>query len=92
MLRVKPNDKAWDTPWIGTSKEYWSRRLFLATAFLPPCTAAYLIFVGLGDSFGWELRAVLAIGAFVVVGAPVAGIVLLWRNLSAPSDSSVPTA
>jgi hypothetical protein len=80
-LRAKPDDKAWDTPWIGLSSECWSQRLFLATALLPSCTAAYLIFYGLGRSFGWEFRFLLAIAAFILVGLPIAGIVLSWRKI-----------
>ncbi|GEM_PF-5450298 len=80
-LRIKPDDKAWDTPWIGTSSEPLSQGLFLATALLPCCTAAYLIFHGLDRSFDWESRLLLAIAAFVLVGLPVAGIVLSWRKI-----------
>jgi hypothetical protein len=84
-LRAKPDDKAWNTPWIGTSSECWSQGLFLATALLPSCTAAYLIFYGLGRS-GWELRLLLAITAFILVGLPSAGIILSWRSIQ-PGDS-----
>ena len=80
-LRAKPDDKAWDTPWIGTSSERCSQGLFLATALLPSCTAAYLIFYGLGRSFGWEFRLLLATALFILVGLPVAGIVLWWRKI-----------
>jgi hypothetical protein len=83
-FRVKPDDKAWDTPWIGTSSERWSQRLFLATTLLPSCTAAYLIFYGLGRSFGWEFRLLLAIVAFILVGVPIAGILLSWRRIQRP--------
>src|SRR5262249_43744902 len=55
-LRVKPGDKAWDVPWIGSSTEYWSRNLFVATCFLPSCTEAYLMFYGLDRSFSWQFR------------------------------------
>lgn len=80
-LRAKPDDKAWQVPWIGTSNEYWSQILFLATTLLPSCTAAYLIFYGVGRSFGLESRVSLAFVAFVLVGLPTAGTVFLWRQI-----------
>jgi hypothetical protein len=80
-LRAKPDDKAWDTPWIATSSEPWSRGLFLATTLLPPCTAACLIFYGLDRSFGWEFRFLLATVSLILVGLPIVGIVLSWRKI-----------
>ncbi len=79
-LRAKPDDKAWDSPWLGTSTEYSSQKLFLATIILPACTAAYLIYNGLGRSFGWELRVPLTVAAFVAVSLPTVGVFFLWRG------------
>jgi hypothetical protein len=83
--RVRLDDKAWDTPWIGTSREPWSQGLFFVTLLIPPCVAAYLIFYGLGRAFGLELRVLLAFAAFVTVGAPIAGIALAWRKHIQPN-------
>jgi hypothetical protein len=88
-LRAKPDDKAWDTPWIGTSSERWSQTLFLATTLLPSCTAAYLIFYGLDRSFGWEFRLLLAVAAFLLVGLPIAGIVLSWWRIQRPASVAI---
>ena len=43
-LRLLPGDNPWNAPWIGISREFWSKRLLrIATTLLPPAAATCLI-------------------------------------------------
>jgi hypothetical protein len=80
-LRVSPADKAWGIAWIGISREVWSKSLFLATAFIPPCTAAFIIFRGVGRPIPWSGRVALMVAVFLAIGLPAWGIVSSWRRV-----------
>ena len=80
-LRVTPDDKAWSAAWIGISREFWSKSLFIATTLIPPSAAAYIIFFGINRQLAWSPRAAVTAAVFLAVALPTAGIVYSWIRI-----------
>jgi hypothetical protein len=80
-FRVTPGDKAWSAAWIGISREFWSKCLFIATTLVPPSAAAYIIFFGTNRQLAWSPRAAVTAAVFLTVALPIAGIVYSWIRI-----------
>jgi hypothetical protein len=90
-LRVTPGDKAWSAAWIGISREFWSKCLFIVTTLLPPSAAAYIIFFGTNRQLAWSPRVAVTAAVFLAVALPTAGIVYSWIRIQR-MDGSRPLA
>jgi hypothetical protein len=80
-FRVTPGDKAWSAAWIGMSREFSSKCLFITTTLVPPSAAAYIIFVGTNRQLAWSPRAAVTAAVFLAVALPIAGIVYSWVRI-----------
>ena len=76
--RATAGDKAWTTPWIGTSTEALSRAAFALSIALPPFTTFFLIFKGADQGIPISHRVGYALAASVVMCMLMWGVISCW--------------
>jgi hypothetical protein len=78
--RVAADDKVWNVPWIGISRDVYSRAAFLTSIVFVPGTISYLAVRGVLGNPAFYARAAYGLGMAATIAVTWLSV-LSWRKI-----------